>query len=255
MDLCPEIEEYTMTDESFKLPGSSYEEISKIIQEYSKLTRASSLDDVAQIVKMHVTAISRNNSFLSSIGIIEGEKLKNSTDIGKKLGRAMEYDNAYEISSTWREIVKANEFLSKMLSAIKIRRSMDTATFQSHIAYSAGKSKTTNTMAGAKAIIDLLLKAELIKEKDGQLFTTDYSNENYESTQTNQEQKFQEKTILDQNKKNLIQFPTESKNVSINIQINLEVKPEELDGLGVRIKQLIKEISKPLEDTENKITS
>ena len=52
--------------EVFKLPGSSYEEITKIIRAYSnvKSGQALSLADLAQMSGMDKTIISRNNGFL-----------------------------------------------------------------------------------------------------------------------------------------------------------------------------------------------
>jgi len=240
-----------MSEETFKLPGSSYEELCKIIQAYGKLTKSSSLEDVSQIVKMHATAISRNNAFLSTAGIIEGRRLKSATILGKKLARALDYENSNEISSAWREIVKTNEFLLKMLAAIRIRKTMDITTFQSHIAYSAGRTKSTNIMAGAKAIIEILKSAELIIEKDGQLIPSDVSIEAGERLPSEQEissqlkrSQEQEQTVVE-----ISQVPTDSRNVSVSIQIRLDIKPEELDGLGIRVKKLLDEIAavKPID--------
>ena len=52
--------------ESFKLPGSSYEELTKIIKAYStgKIGVPMSLDAVAQTTGMDKTVVSRNNGFL-----------------------------------------------------------------------------------------------------------------------------------------------------------------------------------------------
>jgi hypothetical protein len=240
-----------MSEETFKLPGSSYEELCKIIQAYGKLTKPSSLEDVSQTVKMHATAISRNNAFLSTAGIIEGGRLKSATILGKKLARALDYEHSNEISSAWREIVKTNEFLSKMLAAIRIRKTMDITTFQSHIAYSAGRTKSTNIMAGAKAIIEILKSAELIIEKDGQLIPSDVSIEAGERLPSEQEissqlkrSQEQEQTVIE-----ISQVPTDSRNVSVSIQIRLDVKPEELDGLGIKLRKLLDEITavKPID--------
>ena len=241
-----------MSEETFKLPGSSYEELCKIIQAYGKLSKPSSLDDVSQTVKINPSVISRNNAFLSSTGIIEGTKLKSSTIIGKRLARALDFENSNEISDVWREIVNANEFLLKMLAAIRIRKTMDSVTFQSHIAYSAGQSKNTNIMAGAKAIIEIFKIAELLTEKDGQLFPTDISIKSSEQTSFGQEtspltkvHSEQDQTII-----GISQLPKDLKNISVNIQIRLDVKPEELDGLGLKIRNLLDDIVKKTFDND-----
>lgn len=240
-----------MSEETFKLPGSSYDEICKIIQAYGKLARPSSLEDVSQSIKMHTTVISRNNAFLAAAGIIEGGKLKSATALGQELARAIDYDRNDEISTAWREIVKTNEFLSKMLSAIRIRKSMDITTFQGHIAYSAGQSKTTNTMAGAKAIIDILKSAGLIIEKDGQLISSDISTETNEQIKSEYDKTLQQKGSQEE-KQTIVRInhlPANVRDVSINVQINIEVKPEELEGLGQKVKKLLDEITLASADT------
>jgi len=235
-----------MSEETFKLPGSSYEELCKIIQAYGKLTKPSTLEDVSHTVGIHVTNISRNNAFLFAVSIIEGGKTKSATILGKKLALALEFDKSKEISLAWCEIVKASEFLSKMLAAIRIRKTMDLATFQSHIAYSAGQSKNANTMAGAKAIIEILKNAELIIEKDGQLIPSNVSIETDERSQTEnlipsllkRNQEADQTSII-----NVSKTLDYSRNISINIQIRLNVKPEELDGLGSKVRKLFNELA------------
>lgn len=243
-----------MSEETFKLPGSSYEELCKIIQAYGKLTKPSTLEDVSQTVKIHSTNISRNSGFLFAVGIIEGGKTRSATNLGKKLALALEFDKSSEISLAWREIVKASEFLSKMLTAIRIRKTMDLATFQSHIAYSAGQSKNANIMAGARAIIEILKNAELIIEKDGQLILSNISDEASDSFQneiviSSQLKRNQE---LGQTSIKVSKTPDYSRNISINIQIRIDVKPEELDGLSAKVRKLFKELA--VESVDSEIT-
>ena len=58
--------------ENFKLPGSSYEELVKIIKAYStgKIGTPMALDAVAQATGMDKTVVSRNNAFLVQMGFI-----------------------------------------------------------------------------------------------------------------------------------------------------------------------------------------
>ena len=77
-----------MANDTFKLPGSSYDELCRIIQGYKK-DRPSSLDDVSKYTAMNTSVISRNNGFLTSAGIIEGGAKKTLTDIGDRLSRAL----------------------------------------------------------------------------------------------------------------------------------------------------------------------
>lgn len=242
-----------MTEDTFKLPGSSYEEISKIIQAYGKLSKPASLEDVSQTVKMHTTVVSRNNAFLFSVGIIDNGKLKTPTEIGKNLARAMEYERTDQISKEWRVIVNRNEFLIKMLSAISIRKSMDVTTFQSHIAYSAGQTKSSRTLTGARAIIDILKIASLINEKDGQLFPSDSTTDIIDQT-LNSENNTGKSEKPEEKSKELIERIHVADNyryVSVSVQINLDVKPDDLEGLGEKVRALLKELSGDIINGDN----
>ncbi len=239
-----------MTDDTFKLPGSSYDELCRIIQGYGKLNKPSPLDDISQIVKMNPTVISRNNAFLIATGIIDAGRLKSPTERGRKLARAIDYDHHNEIAAAWREIVASNEFMSKMLAAIRIRRTMDTSTFQSHIAYSAGQNKSITTMAGAKAILEILINADLITEKDGQLIPTAISFEQEEQISIEQDSQSQNKQPQEIPGGDMEAHSSRSRSSSTNvsIQIRLDVKPDEIDGLGLKIRKLLDEISEELKN-------
>ncbi|MCL4275333.1 MAG: hypothetical protein KJZ77_15790 [Anaerolineales bacterium] len=236
-----------MSDDKFKLPGSSYEELCKIIRSYGFFDKPFTLDEAAQVTKMHRTQVSRNNGFLGAVGIIEGDRTKTTSDLGKRLARALEFERGDEIASAWRDIVGSNEFLSKMLAAVKIRKGMDESTLKSHIAYSAGQQKTKDVMAGAQSIIDILKSAELLSEKDGQLIPTSlvYSN----SDQITQEDV--ETTIVNNQKllpntqtiKEIVRSVDLPSGVPVNIQIQISVTPSDLDDLGQKIRKLLDDLS------------
>ncbi len=247
-----------MSDDKFKLPGSSYDELCKIIMSYGHFDKPFSLDEAAQVTKMHRTQISRNNGFLGAVGIIEGDKAKTTTTLGRRLARALEFDRGDEIAQAWREIVLANEFLLKMLAAVRIRKGMDEATLKSHIAYSAGQQKTSEVMAGARSIIDILGSAELITEKDGQLVPTSLAFGDSDQTQqeivTVNQVSPTTTHIYNQTVKDF-QSPN---GVSVNIQIQVNVTPSELDDLGQKIKKLLEDLSAPSKDdssTQNETNS
>ncbi len=249
-----------MSDDKFKLPGSSYDELCKIIKSYGYFDKPFSLDEAAQVTKMHRTQVSRNNGFLGAVGIIEGDKSKTTTTLGKRLARALEFERGDEIALAWREIVWANEFLSKMLAAVKIRKGMDESTLKSHIAYSAGQQKTKDVMAGAQSIIDILQSAELLSEKDGQLIPTVLATsendqiENVSVSTSNNQVSYPITQIHNE----VVRTVHSSNGVSINIQIQVNVNPSDLDGLGQKIKKLLEELSAPSEEdssTNNETSS
>src|SRR5258708_28868275 len=138
-----------MAEETFRLPKSSYDELVKIIQAYGNSGPAANLDEVAQTSAMDKTIISRNNAFLISVGIIEGGKAKGITEKGKSLAQALHYEVLEDIATRWREVVSANDFLQKMVAAVRIRGGMEDSALQSHIAYSAGETKSPGVMAVA----------------------------------------------------------------------------------------------------------
>ncbi len=135
-----------MPDERFRLPGSSYGELVKVIRAYGTLSGAASLDEVSKLAAMHPTQISRNNGFLVAMGILEGGKNKVITSKGQDLARALDHEMPDEIRNHWRRVVLEDEFLNKMLSAVKIRKGMEASTLQAHIAYSAGQPKKPAVM-------------------------------------------------------------------------------------------------------------
>ena len=109
--------------EQYKLPGSSYEEVIKIIKAYSsgKNGQTMSLDMVAQAAGMDKTIVSRNNGFLIQCGFISEGNQKAATELGIQLARAYNLKMDAEVSRIWKECIESSEFLTRMLSAIRIR--------------------------------------------------------------------------------------------------------------------------------------
>jgi hypothetical protein len=237
-----------MAEEKFKLPGSSYDELCKIIKSYGYFDKPFSLEEAAQVIKMNTSQISRNNGFLVAVNIIEGGKTKTTTDIGKRLAHALSYERGDEISATWREIVLSNEFLSKMFAAVRIRKGMDEATLQSHIAYSAGQQKNNIVMAGSRAVIDILKSSELIFERDGQLIPVESPFNEREQVTTKIDSSATQvpqisEGVVNITETGIISQIQSSGAVSVSIQIRLDVKPSELGGLGSKLRQLLDEIA------------
>jgi hypothetical protein len=156
-----------MSDEKFKLPMSSYEELTKVIKAYGHFSEPQPLDEISKFIGLHPTLISKNVGFLTGVGILEGGARKVPTNYGRKLAHALEHIMPDDIRSLWRQIVFDNDFLNRLLAAIRIRSGMDQQTLEAHIAYSAGQPKKPQFMTGARTVIDILRAAELIKELDG----------------------------------------------------------------------------------------
>jgi hypothetical protein len=229
-----------MSDDKFKLPLSSYEELVKFIKAYSHITDPTGLNDVSRMTGVGIQNISKNVGFLVATGILEGGKMKMPTPVGKQLGHALEHNIPSEICKSWRRIIEEDEFLTKLLTSIRIRNGMDSQTLEAHIAYSAGQPKKSQIMTGARTIIDILKSAELIIEVDGKYLTKEPFNASESHTNINISQNILEKPQKPQENQRL---SFEKQDVQINIKININCTPENIQGLGINIKKMIHEIN------------
>ena len=158
--------------EIYKLPGSSYEELIKIIRAYaatSKNGAAVSLAEVAQSTGMNRTIISRNNGFLTQIKLVSEGNKKIPTDLCMNLGRAYQLNIEDEIAETWNHIITNDEFLRRMISVVQIKGEIAKGDFINHIVYSSSNNNSNNTRAGAAAIIEILKIAKKIEEYDDRI--------------------------------------------------------------------------------------
>src|SRR4051794_35393316 len=156
------------------MPQSSWPELRKIIHAYFLTDQRAkgepvTVPDVAQAMSVDPTWVSRNNKFLAGIGLIGGGRKKQVSAIGRDLGLALDHDNAEQIGNAMALVVEESDFLSRITDAVRVRGGMDTASLQTHIAITAGAAKTKQSMAGAGAIIQMLLLAESLADHDGTL--------------------------------------------------------------------------------------
>lgn len=161
-----------MADSGFPLPVSSYKELIKIIQGYGRFGKDASLGDIAALTAMNETGISGNNKFLLAAAIIQGGKRKTITSAGAALANALEHDLPEEVSAKWRAVVDTNDFLQKVLAAVRIRKGMDESSLESHVAYSAGQPKTPVVSTGAGTVVEILKKAGYLKDEGGNIVAT-----------------------------------------------------------------------------------
>lgn len=226
--------------EKIKLPRSSYEELKKIITAYGTFNKPANLDDIVQTSGVNKTSVSANNAFLSFVEVIEGGNKKNATIVGVKLARALAHDIKPEIESAWKEIINANDFLTKMLQAVKIRKGMDASQLENHIAFSSGEDKTIPVMTGARAVIDLFIDSGLLKP-DGEKLVVDSINtviftDPKDNNTVGEEDNYASDISLIQltNKK----MP----GVALNIQLTISATPDELEGLADKLKSFLDEL-------------
>lgn len=229
--------------ETFKLPVSSYEELLKLFQAYAngKEGVALTLDQVSQATGIPRTIVSKNNGFMVQIGLITEGSKKASTEVGRSLGRAYASNINYEVERIWKEIITENDFLNRMVSAVRIRNGMDRTNFINHIIYSSGLKDSKEAHTGAGAIIEILKSVNILNETDGKLVFIDDSvmeaahkpDHEAESNVNNQEGNVQ----------NSISLLTTSPKNAVTINININCVPADLDVLGEKIKQLLQQIT------------
>ena len=245
-----------MEDDKFKLPGSSYEELTKIVKSYGQFTVPAGLDEVSKLIGMDKTVISRNAGFLIEMNILESGQKKSLTSLGKDIAQALEHEMPEEIRKGWQHIVEKSDFSTKLISAIKIRNGMDENTLQSHIAYSAGQPKKPQFMTGAKTLIDILRASELVKENDGK-YVVVKPVEVAEPSQPHQMTTSIEAATTNPNQISAPVVVSSSvveksgAEMKININVSVECTVEELDGLGEKIRNIIKQVN--TEETDEEI--
>ena len=234
-----------MAEDKFKLPRSSYEEICKIIKAYGHLTQPGSLDEVAKLCAINKVGISANNAFLANVEVIEGGQKKSPTQKGRELAQALEHELPNQIQESWARVVRQNEFLVKMTAAVKIRGKMDSSALESHIAYSAGEAKSAQVMTGARAVVDILRAAGVVRENEGQLISTESGPPPVEATL---QVPLEPVVTADQpTTLRISRAIAGDRGITLHIELRIDAKPSELDGLGEKIRQLVRELKKPEE--------
>jgi hypothetical protein len=225
-------------NDRFKLPGSSLDEVFKVIQGYTTFGKLASLSDISKNTGMHETAISKNVGFLLSIGVLEGGKNKTVTEQGKRLGLALMHNVQDEIEGILSDIVSENEFLKNVLAAVRIRKGMDESSLRAHIGYSAGLSKTGSTTTGTGAVVELLKRSGNLKIEDGKLVVT---------TPIARSPSLDVVTVSEKPEVPVIQaitgFSSPNSPFSISISIEVSCKPEDLDDLGSKLRKIVNDFA------------
>ncbi|HEY3384790.1 MAG TPA: hypothetical protein VGK32_23765 [Vicinamibacterales bacterium] len=241
-----------MADDEFRLPGSSYDELIKIIMGYGHFDTDVTPADVGGIAGVHETQVSRNNAFLVAVGVVEGGRRKVISALGRNLALALQHNVLEDVSKYWHHLVAANSFFQKVLAAVRIRRGMDASTLQAHVAYSAGQKKSPAVVAGAAAVVQIMVVAGLLREEDGKYVAMD---EGSASTPTPIEeagvpdQATLTTTTVTRTATPVLPLPSTASAAALAIQLQLRVdcKVDELDAIAVKLRNLIRTLSEPSE--------
>ncbi len=232
------VEQKTNGNDRFKLPGSSLDEVFKVVQGYVSYGKTASLADIAKNTGMHESSISRNVGFLLSIGILQGGRDKSVTELGKNLGLALLHNVQEEIEAILSDIVAEDEFLKNVLAAVRIRKGMDESSLRSHIAYSAGLSKNVST-AGTGAVIELLKRSGNLKAEDGKLVVSSPI-----ARPTSVEAPVSQERGEPVPTQSVIRTIEATSPFSISIKIEVKCSPQDLDDLGLKLRKVVDDFSR-----------
>ncbi len=229
-----------MAEREFRLPGSSYEELVNIIVAYGTRDEAARPGDVGKLDAVHQSSVSRNNGFLTEIGVLQGESKKLITRRGRALALALARRDQAEIRKNWRAIVATNEFLQNVVAAVKLREGMLNPTVQAYVAHAAGQPRNKPVMTGAGAIVEILKAAGLLREEAGELVATfdeeiepeDFVMEDGSPPETREAWKPAISATLDAGEDPLVR-----------IHLHVQCTADEIEDLGPRLKALLRELS------------
>jgi hypothetical protein len=157
----------------FKLPGSGFDIITKILHAYAVAGQNSSLQDIAKKSGLDYTMVSRNNSFLLSIKAIEGGRQKSLTSTGKLLAIAIGNDLENEAKLHWATLFRECEETKSAIEMIKIQKGIPKEQFAGRLASTFGVVADNSNKTGLNSIADILVHAHLIREEDGKYVVND----------------------------------------------------------------------------------
>jgi hypothetical protein len=232
-----------MAEREFRLPGSSYEELVNIIVAYGTRDEAARPGDVGKLDAVHQTSVSRNNSFLTEIGVLQGETKKLITRRGRALALALARKDRAETQRNWRAIVATNEFLQNVVAAVKLREGMLYPTVQAYIAHAADHPRNKPVMTGAGAIVEILKTAGLLREEAGELVAT------FDEDLEPEDLAMEDGSLPEVAE---VAEPTVSATVeeagegpAIRIHLHVQCTADEIEDLAPRLRALLRELSDP----------
>lgn len=234
--------------EEFPLPSSSYKELIKIIRAYGRVGGEAALIDVAKLAVINETKVSGNNKFLVALGIVTAGQKKAITPLGAELAVALEHEMPEEVAAKWRAVVNATEFLQNVVAAVRIRKTMDEASLESHVAYSAGQPKTPAVATGARTVVEILTTAGVLKEEEGGTLTAVVPEprpipETVEKSLSISDSMAIADTPTIQG--SFVHATRLTGGVQLNIDVTVQCTPADLEDLGKKLRKLLKDFNEP----------
>lgn len=246
-----------MAEEGFRLPGSGYEELLNIILAYGTRDGASNPGDVGKLDPAHQASATRNNAFLTGIGILRGGEKKLVTDRGRALARSLWRGTPEEARRQWREVVSTDEFLQNIVSAVKLRNGMSRNALLAYIANAARVPRNNPTMSGAAAVVEILKASGLLREDEGRLIAS------FGEPPVPDDDLSEEPPSIPEDELGISVFPAEvppqdtlaevSESVQLDaarstearvvIQVQVRCTADEVEELGPKLRKLLEELS------------
>lgn len=240
-----------LAEEGFRLPGSVYEELVNIIVAYGTRDEASNPGDVGKLDPVHRASVSRNNDFLTRIGVLQGGQHRLVTRRGRALALALWHRDGEAIRRCWREIIAQEEFLQNVISAVKLRDGMPRSSLLAYIAHCARVPRNKPTMTGASTIVDILKTAGLLYEEAGEL-SANLDDEIVEAADGHLEPPA---SVLEEPAQMELSISTGKEisgsgvqpgiDTAVTIQIQVRCTADDVENLGPKLKALIRELSGP----------
>lgn len=255
-------------NDGFKLPGSSYEELLKIVHAWGTIGVNASNDAVARLAGVDNTTISRNNGFLESVGILQADGRKKSpTDLGNRFSRAIEHRHEDELIACWRQAVQSSRFLQDTISAVRIRHGMDDAALERHIGFNAGQPSNAKTRAGIRTVIQILDRSGALTLKGDKYVAggTEVAQPRESAVETPGgaptprtaagAAQVWSSSLLDSLAASPVVFSGDSMSLEVRINIEVSVTPSELPALGRALRELRAQLGEPLQEAGDDASS
>jgi hypothetical protein len=160
-----------------KLPVSSFKVLRIIILGYlhqgGSNRQAASLRDVEKSTGVRHTVISGNNGALADLGLIERQEGRGYrlTEPGLEVARALEFEEPELTKRALGSVLTQNREIPQALNMLRVRGEMESEAFAKHLMLTLGQERATpTTQTGARALIDMLSEAGLVRVEGDRIF-------------------------------------------------------------------------------------
>lgn len=229
------------------LPGSSIDELLRIVKGYASIGKSASLDDLSKSVAMDSTVISRSNGFLKDFGVIEGGRQKQITEAGANLSHALEHNQVDDIRKFLAELISQDEFMSKLVTAVRLKQGMDEDQLVSHVLYSFGQKDSPNARTGARTVIELLTMGGFLVSENGKHYvpSSDAKHDESDLAITKNVEASKVATDSPERSEDELNVPLSAKEMPLSIGVNIQLQLPESDDPKV-FKELFTALRKYL---------